>query len=41
MSQVRPIEDLFAELIELKTAAERDAYLDEVCGDDNDTSQPP
>ena len=28
MSQVRPIEDLFAELIELKSPAEREAYLD-------------
>ena len=36
MSQVRPIEDLFAELVELTTAAERDAFLDEVCDEDND-----
>ena len=41
MSQVRPIEDLFAELVELKTAAEREAYLDEVCGEDQRPSQPP
>lgn len=26
MSRVRPIEDVFAELIELKSAAEREAY---------------
>ncbi|MCS7469967.1 protein kinase [Stieleria sp. ICT_E10.1] len=36
MSQVRPIEDLFTELIELKSPAEREAYLDKVCGDDDD-----
>ncbi|MCS7471631.1 serine/threonine protein kinase [Stieleria sp. ICT_E10.1] len=35
MSQVRPIEDLFAELIELSSPESREAYLSEVCGDDN------
>ena len=34
MSQMRPIEDLFAELIELKTTAQREAYLARACSDD-------
>ncbi|MCR9293955.1 MAG: protein kinase [bacterium] len=34
MSQVRPIEDLFAELVALKSAAEREGYLDNLCGND-------
>ena len=34
MGPIRPIEDLLAELIELKEPAEREAYLNNVCGED-------
>ncbi|MEM0925412.1 MAG: serine/threonine-protein kinase [Planctomycetota bacterium] len=32
----RPIEDVFAELISFQTTVERDAYLEQVCGDDQE-----
>ncbi len=35
MSQGRPIEHLFGELIDLKTLEERQEYLQQVCGSDN------
>ena len=34
MSNVKPIEELSQELIELPSADERQGFLDRVCGDD-------